>query len=452
VLTSTHATCARIAFLGTILLGMPMARAVTFVVDTVEDRLDDDIADLVCHTSANTCSLRAAIMQANHLPASTTAISIRIPAGTFVLTRPAVETADEETGDLNLATPSNPNQRIDIIGAGAANTVIDANRLDRVFHVETGRSAQIHALTIRNGYVAPGPNSLGLGVLNEGSLTIGRCVIEANTGTNNAGGGIYNTATGVLQVVDSTIRSNVASYGGGMSLYGTTTIRNSTLHDNGSGVGGAIQVWSGNLAQPTVLRIINSTLSDNWANLNGGGIFVVNLGDAGNSRVFLYNASLVGNDADHDHDEIGGTGGGVYVTPGTRFVVVNTLIAGNTQLDGNAADNCFGTLEAYGYNLLDDLTNCAFSGSGILGRGLVAPNTIGGLQANGGPTPTRALLSGSQAIDATNNQGCIDETGARLTVDQRGAPRGTGLDCDVGAFEYGALVPADDEIFGDGFD
>ena len=36
-----------------------------FLVNSVLDQIDDDINDGVCHTDANTCPLRAAIMQAN---------------------------------------------------------------------------------------------------------------------------------------------------------------------------------------------------------------------------------------------------------------------------------------------------------------------------------------------------------------------------------------------------
>jgi len=71
----------------------------------------------------------------------------------------------------------------------------------------------------------------------------------------------------------------------------------------------------------------------------------------------------------------------------------------------------------------------------------VAVSTVGPLQGNAWPTPTRALLSGSDAIDATTAQGCVDETGVSSTTDQRGAPRVAGARCDVGAFEFGAVVP-----------
>jgi hypothetical protein len=75
-----------------------------------------------------------------------------------------------------------------------------------------------------------------------------------------------------------------------------------------------------------------------------------------------------------------------------------------------------------------------------LNAGLIALNTIGPLQNNGGPTWTHALLPGSEAIDTTfDNLGCVDETGALLTSDQRGATRPVGARCDVGAFEFRPL-------------
>ena len=40
-----------------------------FLVNSVLDQIDDDINDGVCHTAANTCPLRAAIMQANRITA-----------------------------------------------------------------------------------------------------------------------------------------------------------------------------------------------------------------------------------------------------------------------------------------------------------------------------------------------------------------------------------------------
>ena len=80
-------------------------------------------------------------------------------------------------------------------------------------------------------------------------------------------------------------------------------------------------------------------------------------------------------------------------------------------------------------------------------------DTIGPLQDNGGPTPTHALLTNSEAIDNTiDSLGCVDETGSQLATEQRGAPRVAGARCDVGAFEYDAVVPVPDRLFEDGFE
>jgi hypothetical protein len=430
----------RIALLAWAALIAPSVPAADFFVNALDDRIDDDVADPACHTSADTCTLRAAIMQANRDFAAGSVSVIHVPAGTYLLTRPPVGDDDDETGDLNLVAPFAANQSISIIGAGADRTIIDANQTDRGVSVESGRVATLAGLTVRNGNHAP--SSTGGGISNAGTLTISRCVIEGNTA--NYGGGIANT--GVLNISGSTIGPNMAyAWGGGLVLYGATTIRDSTVRSNMAGFGGGLMIITRNL------YLVNSTISGNAANSDGGGIYALSTGALA-ANAFLYNVSILYNDADHDHDMSGGTGGGIYATAGGRFLVANTLIAGNTQLGGYFDDDCSATLEAYGLNLLGDLSGCAFSGSGNAARGLISSTTIDAkLRDNGGPTFTHALLPGSPAINAAPS-GCGDETGALLATDQRGAPRIAGARCDVGAFEYNSAVPADDLIFSNGFD
>ena len=178
------------------------------------------------------------------------------------------------------------------------------------------------------------------------------------------------------------------------------------------------------------LIIVNSTISQNYADNNGGGI-----DNEGNT--YLYNTSIIDNDAHHDpNDPTSGNGGGVYVNDGSTFQVVNTIIARNTMYNAPLPDNCNGTLVGYGWNLLDEYVGCTFTGNGDISHGFISLNTIGPLQNNGGPTWTHALLPGSEAIDATYPQGCIEETGAPLPTDQRGWAREAGVLCDVGAYEY----------------
>ena len=101
-----------------------------------------------------------------------------------------------------------------------------------------------------------------------------------------------------------------------------------------------------------------------------------------------------------------------------------------------------GTLTAAAYNL-ESGDACGFSGSD---RRDTDPR-LGPLAAQGGATPTHALLPGSAAIDGGDPGGCRGGAGV-LAEDQRGAPRpidgGSGAArCDVGAVENPALREGD---------
>jgi hypothetical protein len=432
-----HTAIMRIALLGVATATAASAHAdVTFNVNSTLDLIDDNTNDGVCHTSANSCSLRAAIMQANHWSNPEFAI-INLPAGVYGLTIPVPSSGfdGEASGNLNLTAPLTADQRIVINGAGPATTIIDGNpngnQASGVFNIAGGRSARVAHLSIRNG----NSGFLGGAIWNQGALSLIDSVLYGNRASGD-GGGIYNSGT--LTMSASTLRSNTArDSGGGIYVFGPTTIRDSTIHGNSADNGGGIY------NNVDALAITNSTISQNAADTNGGGIF---------SRIvaFIYNTSVIGNDADHDRDQNGGIGGGVFVDAGlgSRFVVVNTLIAGNTLFDAPIYNDCNGALETYGRNLFGEVAGCSFPNS--VTWGMVALETLGPLQDNAGPTFTHALLPGSSAIDgASNSLGCGDETGTPLAADQRGAPRIVGQRCDVGAYEFGANV---DPVFRNGFD
>jgi predicted outer membrane repeat protein len=431
--------------------------ALTFTVNSTLDQPDDLTIPGTCHTSANTCTLRAAIMQANR--ATGLGAIILLPAGIYSLTISFTGSDGEANGDLNLTTPATGSPKITITGAGAGSTIIDANQIDRVFHVHPGRVAAISDVTIRNGYYVPNVNAYGGGVYNEGSLTMINSTISANKAASY-GGGISNSNIGILSVINSTIRQNYADFaGGGIYNEGSLDVLNSTLSENtarkaGGGVangGNGLDTGRMKMSKSTIygngsndgggiyssnlnLFVINSTISQNYANNNGGGIYASKY----SLVVALYNTTIIDNDSDHDRDQLGGIGGGVYSQAGSRFIVVNTLIAGNTILNAPIYNDCDGTLEAYGQNLLGDKSGCTIPN--VLNAGLISLSTIGPFQYNGGPTQTYALLADSVAIDTTiDSLGCVDETGAQLTTDQRGSPRPMGPRCDVGAFEYSPL-------------
>ena len=203
----------RVALLGVALSAASAAQAQipppplikTYNVNTTADLIDDNVNDDVCHTSTSTCSLRAAIMQANHVSASGAIFNIVVPGGIYRLTRlPSVDDG-EDSGDLNLTEPLAANQLVKIVSAGAARTIIDGNHSDRVLDIDRGCTVTIDGVAIRNGYVS---TSAGAGIhLYVGTLSITDSVIEGNYSGLGAGG--ISNVVGVLNVTRSTIRSNV---------------------------------------------------------------------------------------------------------------------------------------------------------------------------------------------------------------------------------------------------
>jgi hypothetical protein len=112
--------------------------------------------------------------------------------------------------------------------------------------------------------------------------------------------------------------------------------------------------------------------------------------------------------------------GGISNSGGTTRLE-NTLVA-NASLP--AGQDCFGAITSAGGNL-DSGTSCGFSTlTDISNTDLL----LGPLTANGGRTPTHALLVGSPALDTAQQSHCP-------ATDQRLVPRPQGPGCDIGAYE-----------------
>jgi len=267
-------------------------------------------------------------------------------------------------------------------------------------------------------------DAYGGAILNDRStLLVSESIITLNSA--RSGGGVSSDATGgstsnIIDIVDSTISNNTASLdGGGLFLHsGTASITGSTISSNFAGRdGGGLMTAYGSKS------ITNSTISGNLAAGSGGGI-------ASFGSVAIDNATIAFNSADHDADEIG-DGGGIY---GPKTVVSNTIIAGNRV--GGEASECFGTVQSRGRNLLQVLTEgCEYFGSADL---IGEDPLLERLTNNGGFTDTHALAPGSPAIDAFPNI-CYEPDQKKYT-DQRGVPR----KCAIGAYEVGMLPPNPD--------
>jgi CSLREA domain-containing protein len=400
----------------------PVSAAVNFIVNSTADAVDANPGDGFCETIIpGQCSLRAAIQEANALAGEDTII---IPSGIYTL---AITGADEDsaaTGDLDVT------DGLVITGAGIGITIIDADSLDRAFHVVSG-SLEISNLTIRNGLADPG----GAILVNEtASITKvaflnNRSAAETPAGTGGAvfvgvealvdisqsqfignyaylgGGAVAGASTNTFTITDSTFDSNTSVHGGG-ALYPNgdyAVIENSTFINNSAGTGGAIHSNAG------MVKINNSTFLGNSA-VNRGAV------DSREGMVIINNSTFFGNTASGHGGTVGnqlyGAGGGLQV--------------GNSILYGATTDVCE-TMDG----AVDDLGNNLTWPAGSNCPGIQADPLLNLLSDNGGHTKTMALSAGSPAIDAGDNSSCT-------ATDQRGVSRPQGAACDIGAFEYQA--------------
>ncbi len=278
-------------------------------------------------------------------------------------------------------------------------------------------------------------NGLSSFIVITNSSTIG----GASANVSQYGGGIYNGG-GVVTVTNSTISNNQATIDGGgihNDEGGTTTIDRSTISGNtATGNGGGITVqWE------AVTHLVNSTVSGNQAQGDGGGIHTVVT-----ATTTLTNVTVTNNRADSDGDS-NGDGGGIYQdgSLGTVVSVVNSIIAGNSSGAADSSPDCFGAFDSHGHNLIGNNANCTGFSGGVDGdfvgsAGSPIDPILGALSDNGGPTWTHALLAESAAIDAGDNAVC--QSAAVNGVDQRGyvRPNPVSASCDIGAFES-ALTP-----------
>jgi len=280
--------------------------------------------------------------------------------------------------------------------------------------------------------------------------------LAGSSGGSGEGGAIYNL--GVLAISSSTFASNAVSGGRGGDGHDGIGFPYGPASTGGAGGNGGSANGGAVCGSGTA---VNSTFAWNTATggaggRGGGGGGAAHLatpgagGPGGNggsafggicgglqmaSCTVAFNSATGGSGGD------GGSGGeGNGVPPGpdgpagaagaagggiTQSTCLNTLLATNSP-----GGNNFGTVVDLGYNISSDNT-CTFTNTGSLNS---TDPKLGPLANNGGPTLTLALLPGSPAIDAGN-------TSLAPLTDQRGFPRPAGLAADIGAFEYGSVMP-----------
>jgi CSLREA domain-containing protein len=301
--------------------------------------------------------------------------------------------------------------------ATIAGSQIYSNTASRGAGIDNESGNADNPLLLIESYLHHNSAFLGGAIENFGGLSILRSTLDANIAATQ-GGGIYNNDTAVLEITQSTLSANTAQFGGG--IYQDA-------------------VFSANRA---LMKLVNSTVSGNSVALGsatpapspspsaaGGGIY------AHGGTVVLANTTVAGNQVSLPNDQhyIGG-GGGLFIDAIASVTAGNSLIGNNVLVGGltlPSPSDCYGLLHSTGYNLIESTDNTTIDGEtagNITGHDPV----LGPLQNNGGPTFTRALLPGSPAINAANQNAPARDQRNYLRPDL----------VDIGAFEFGGTIPS----------
>lgn len=361
-----------LSFVVLVVLVQP-ASAATFNVDSTADLPDANPGNGICATAGGQCTLRAAVVESSWNFA--THDIINLPAGYYDLTIAGANENFGDTGDLDVG-------EVDIIGAndGISRTIIDANHLDRVFEI-------FYPTNISNLDITFGTASVGGGILNHSTLDLDYVSVTESHATSSGGG----------------IRSD-----GNLNLTGCVVYNNTT-----DGYAAGISIYQG------LATIFNSTISQNQAKLDSGGLDV-----DGDGYAHLEFSTLSENVADWDENG-SGNGGGVYAFNG-QINVLSSIIAENEDKGGQAPD-CFGSLTSEGYNLIHQLGGCSIGGDATGNIYNQDPQMSRLTVTEGGKTYYHRLYATSPARDAVSY--CTE-------LDQRGVSRPFGSTCDIGAFEF----------------
>ncbi|MET0650259.1 MAG: choice-of-anchor Q domain-containing protein [Pyrinomonadaceae bacterium] len=444
------------------------------------DRADDTAAATACTAAPNDCSLRGAIIAANTDVSADPAIINLQPATTYslTLTNAAQENA-AATGDLDITTSLHT---VTIIGGGSSGpnaSVIDAAGLnvgasrDRAFQIiGPGVNVTFEGLVIQNGQAADdgvsgastnpsaqNGNRAGGGILNNGGgLTLnnvivrtcgalgkGDSIVNEHTTLDAWGGGLASlTATGNVNITDSTFTANAATGGdGGIfnnaagsnarggSIYfegGTLNISGSRIEassaDGGNGgdqnqngqtnggfggfaQGGGVWVGGGTVA------INNSTFEDTEANggnsgtggnganpgggADGGGLYSLGNVTVTNSTFHLAEANGGdGGDAfgstclgGHMAGDGGGARGGAVFADGGGLNINTATFANNFAAGGNGGDG----------GQTDGGLNCGNHGAGGLAHGGAITNNAAAVNIKHGTISGNDAQAGNTGVN-----------------------------------------------------
>lgn len=422
------ARCALIA-----LLAAPSAFAATFVVDSTADAIDLEPGDSLCLTEFGSCTLRAAIMEANALsgadiidltaindPASPITLTIEGVDETFAETEPgvaepceAVIEANASIGDLDITGD------LEIFGAGPGLTVIqwqnqsldDPGIGDRIFHIQAPTGVTIGLVKIADLMITRG--SVGIPNTTDPANEY-NCVVSGVPGAIEAwqfkrvGGGITAGPGAAVFLFVEEEHGPGGGGGGGMPPEdpggdegegGITAVlfeRIAMINNQAGSDGGAILAT-------TEMTILDSVFSGNLSAANGGALYLDSpttiertlIGTSASPVIYETGTIDPALLAQPNHAE---NGGGIFDTGSHTTNIRASAINGNTAIGG-------GGIAARSL-IVVNITNSTISGN-------VGTDVGGGITTNG----TVNLRN----VTVANNMATTDAPGGGAGLNSFGA-------------------------------
>lgn len=308
-----------------------------------------DTNDSLC--TGDDCSLREAVVTANNCPGHQT---IQVPGGTYLFTRAGADEDAADTGDLDIT------ETVTIEGELGATVLVDADGVDRVFHIlPSAGEVSLSGVTVQGGLIElPTGWARGGGILNEAELNLHEAALVGNrvagTGSTtfiSSGGGLYNGNTATLvnvEVRDNVSESPSGGNGGGILNDGEITLSEVRFESNrANNQGGGFNNTELGTAQAG-----NTSFVRNRAD-KGGGL-------TNNGQLMLERVAFSENHADT-------LGGGIY----NQF---DQLDGRMVALEGNAAGSSGGGLYNWDPGTVN-LRQSAFSGNESGGFGAALYNS-----------------------------------------------------------------------------
>ncbi|OAB60785.1 hypothetical protein AY599_03535 [Leptolyngbya valderiana BDU 20041] len=430
--------------IGLVFLVSNPSHALDFIVNSTADVPDALPGDGLCNpvdALPQTCTLRAAIMEANALGG---AHNIALATGVYVLNNLGTGEDQAATGDLDI------HAEIVILNGTNNRPLVSGNATDRIFDVHAGGELTLNNIDLSGGRANETGTVRGAAVNVRGDARLLLQQSRVSLNLANQGGAIYSD--GLVHILDSELFNNaivanvlLPEFSDGAAIFnrGMLLIERSTLRDNGRlpGYDGplstaeyAIHSRRGFVTGPAVL-VGNATLFNNTNGVFSDGV-----------PTLITHSTLVNNNQRglrflRDLDALGEV----------QLTVIQSVLYGHAS-DCNDLSDAEAEFDlAFNINASSD-ESCGFTGFNDFQN--IAYPFFGGLGDHGGPTPTLMPRSNGPLVDPVGGScGTLDE-------DQRSAARpidGNGIGgaiCDIGAVEFDPNGDPEftDRIFSDRFE